>query len=250
MSACSITPPDEGMYAWLHLAPGGTLVAWSVGCSLARAAVATASTSASAARTIARVAARALLKFPLPTAPAMVAMRRAIARRCGLIRSTMDRHLTRRELVRDGLAAGGAVAGLSWASGLRGALAAPVRPGRLGDVAYYHALADAFTICDHYHCSVIGPTDPNQLYLVSANLDPDGKHGGPLVETTTNRVGTYSWTTMPERLRAHGISWKAYASSDNYSPVGDTPFPLFEQFHSDPELAAGAFSNPFPPRFH
>ncbi|TML75096.1 MAG: phospholipase, partial [Actinobacteria bacterium] len=120
---------------------------------------------------------------------------------------------------------------------------------RRADLAYYHALADAFTICDHYHCSVIGPTDPNQLYLVSANLDPDGKHGGPLVETTTNRVGTYSWTTMPERLRAHGISWKAYASSDNYSPVGDTPFPLFEQFHSDPELAAGAFSNDFPSRF-
>src|SRR5437879_5731745 len=143
MSACSITPPDEGMYAWLHLAPGGTLVAWSVCCSLARAAVATAST-------IARVAARALLKFPLPTAPAMVAMRRAIARRCGLIRSTMDRHLTRRELVRDGLAAGGAVAGLSWASGLRGALAAPVRPGRLGDVEHVVIFIQENRSFDHY----------------------------------------------------------------------------------------------------
>ena len=27
MSACSFTPPDEGIVAWLHLAPGGTLVA-------------------------------------------------------------------------------------------------------------------------------------------------------------------------------------------------------------------------------
>ena len=31
------------------------------------------------------------------------------------------------------------------------------------DVAFYHALANAFTICDGYHCSVLGPTDPNRL---------------------------------------------------------------------------------------
>ncbi|MEA2351782.1 MAG: phospholipase [Thermoleophilaceae bacterium] len=117
------------------------------------------------------------------------------------------------------------------------------------DIPYYHALADAFTICDRYHCSVIGPTDPNQLYVVSGTLDPAGKHGGPLLETLSNRVGQYSWTTMPEQLRARGISWKAYASSDNYGPTGDMPFPLFKQFHEDPELAAGAFSNDFPSRF-
>src|SRR5438309_9466407 len=157
MSACSITPPDEGMRPWRALAPGGTLLAWSVCCALARAAVATASTSASAARTIARVAARALLKFPLPTAPAMVAMRRAITRRCGLIRSTMDRHLTRRELVRDGLAAGGAVAGLSLASGLRGALAAPARPRRPGDVEHVVSLTQATRSSDHYLGPQRGP---------------------------------------------------------------------------------------------
>src|ERR1700676_1154895 len=29
------------------------------------------------------------------------------------------------------------------------------------DLPYYYALADAFTICDNYFCSVMGPTDPN-----------------------------------------------------------------------------------------
>ena len=120
---------------------------------------------------------------------------------------------------------------------------------RREDLAYYHALADAFTLCDRYHCSVLGPTDPNQMYAVSGTLDPDGKHGGPLLETLSNRVGSYSWTTMPEQLRARGISWKAYASADNYDPTGDMPFPLFKQYHQDPELAAGAFSNDFPSRF-
>src|SRR5438105_14475224 len=30
------------------------------------------------------------------------------------------------------------------------------------DIPYYYALADAFTICDNYFCSVMGPTDPNR----------------------------------------------------------------------------------------
>src|SRR5467141_4119130 len=56
------------------------------------------------------------------------------------------------------------------------------------DLPYYYALADAFTICDNYFCSVIGPTDPNRLYSMAASVDPDGRYGGPLLETlTTNR---------------------------------------------------------------
>jgi phospholipase C len=35
------------------------------------------------------------------------------------------------------------------------------------DLPYYYALADAFTLCDNYFCSVIGPTDPNRLYTMA-----------------------------------------------------------------------------------
>ncbi len=42
------------------------------------------------------------------------------------------------------------------------------------DLSFHYALADAFTICDDYYCSVIGPTDPNRLYAMSAWLDPAG----------------------------------------------------------------------------
>src|SRR5580693_4830375 len=48
------------------------------------------------------------------------------------------------------------------------------------DIPYYYAIADGFTICDNYFCSVIGPTDPNRLYTVAASIDPDGKNGGPI----------------------------------------------------------------------
>src|SRR6266850_6090627 len=30
------------------------------------------------------------------------------------------------------------------------------------DIPFHFALADAFTICDAYHCSLMGPTDPNR----------------------------------------------------------------------------------------
>jgi phospholipase C len=42
------------------------------------------------------------------------------------------------------------------------------------DLAFSYALADAFTICDGYHCSVLGPTDPNRVMSISATIDPAG----------------------------------------------------------------------------
>ena len=53
------------------------------------------------------------------------------------------------------------------------------------DIPVHRSLAEAFTLCDGYHCSVLGPTDPNRLYWMSATLDPEGRHGGPLLETPT-----------------------------------------------------------------
>src|SRR5712672_4327051 len=86
------------------------------------------------------------------------------------------------------------------------------------DIPYYYAVADAFTICDNYFCSVMGPTDPNRLYTMAASIDPDGKNGGPLIQTLgVNRssfFGKLTYTTMPEQLQARGITWKVYSSPD------------------------------------
>jgi phospholipase C len=81
------------------------------------------------------------------------------------------------------------------------------------DIPVHFALADAFTICDHYFCSVLGPTDPNRLYWISGTIDPDGTHGGPLLETPTLvPQNKYSWRTFPENLQDAGVSWKVYTS--------------------------------------
>jgi phospholipase C len=75
------------------------------------------------------------------------------------------------------------------------------------DIPYHYALADAFTICDAYHCSLLGPTDPNRYYMWSGYTGNDGKGGGPVLGN--DELG-YSWTTYPERLERAGISWKIY----------------------------------------
>jgi len=121
------------------------------------------------------------------------------------------------------------------------------------DLAYYHALADAFTICDRYHCSVLGPTDPNRLYTISATLDPDGKNGGPMLLTDTKVTSAkgkpfnFTWTTMPEQLRAAGVSWKVYGGPD--ANAGDNLLLDFTKFRTDPGLAANAFTPTFPGTF-
>lgn len=75
------------------------------------------------------------------------------------------------------------------------------------DIPFHYQLADAFTICDAYHCSGMMPTDPNRYYMWTGCIGNDGNGGGPVVD---NAEAGYSWTTYPEALQAAGISWKVY----------------------------------------
>jgi phospholipase C len=75
------------------------------------------------------------------------------------------------------------------------------------DIPFYYALADAFTVCDAYHCSFLGATDPNRYHMWTGWVGNDGKGGGPVVD---NSEAGYDWHTFPERLAKAGISWKVY----------------------------------------
>ncbi len=95
------------------------------------------------------------------------------------------------------------------------------------DLPFYYALADAFTICDNYHCSVLGPTHPNRLMSLSGTIDPTGAAGGPVLITNEAADAVYSvhWDTMPEVLEDAGVSWKVY------NPVGTIYTETFFQQH-------------------
>ncbi|NEA73314.1 phospholipase C, phosphocholine-specific [Streptomyces sp. SID13588] len=104
------------------------------------------------------------------------------------------------------------------------------------DLPYQYALADAFTLCDAYFCSMAGPTDPNRLYLWSGTAGP-GKDGttGPWIDNTPlpeNPVA--DWTTYAERLSAHAVSWRVYHNpslDERYGDYDDNALAYFSQFH-------------------
>ncbi len=129
-----------------------------------------------------------------------------------------------------------------------------------GDVDLYWALADNFTLCDNYFCSVIGGTDINRLYSMTGTADPDcWDGGGQFFDTKTGTIqspgadlGTaHKWKPYPELLTAAGISWKVYGTADAH--LGDNVLRYFPQYRpvgGNPTLATNAFgSNAFPGDF-
>lgn len=102
------------------------------------------------------------------------------------------------------------------------------------DLPFHYALADAFTVCDAYHCSFFGGTNTNRLFQWTGTNDPHGLGGGPATYNDLDslkskpELGSYSWTTYPERLQAAGISWQIYQDmADNYD---DNPLAGFKVF--------------------
>jgi len=88
------------------------------------------------------------------------------------------------------------------------------------DIPYHYALADAFTVGDAYYCSIMGPTNPNRMYLWSgcignlSNLGPGGADGHGAGPATYNGLSLnnayWTFSTLPEVLQAAGVSWKIY----------------------------------------
>ena len=97
------------------------------------------------------------------------------------------------------------------------------------DIPLQYELADTFTICDAYHCSVNGSTNPNRNYLWSGTT---GKEPGTNNRAVTNAAygydhAGYDWTTYPERLEQAGVSWRIYQDWDNFT---DNAVEYFQTF--------------------
>ncbi|MEJ2408760.1 MAG: phospholipase C, phosphocholine-specific [Novosphingobium sp.] len=111
------------------------------------------------------------------------------------------------------------------------------------DVPYYYALADQFTICDAYHCSIFGPTGPNRLYHFTGtnglsvgsegpyNISNDGTDSNPGADMAKDdpRFAGLDWTPYAARLEEAGVSWRVYQEYDNYS---DNPLAYFAAFRN------------------
>jgi phospholipase C len=124
------------------------------------------------------------------------------------------------------------------------------------DIPYHRALANAFTICDGYHCSIQGPTTPNRLYLFSGSIDAAGQYGGPYTGNPADYKAILGWQSYPEFLEQQGVSWRVYANNEvgddttNHPFVGDygdNPLWLFTGIANDPTLSAKAGVTPWQP---
>jgi phospholipase C len=62
---------------------------------------------------------------------------------------------------------------------------------------------------------VLGPTYPNRAVWMSGTNDPQGLHGGPILETV--KPNTLTWTSAAEVLYDAGYTVKTYTSSGSYN---------------------------------
>lgn len=107
------------------------------------------------------------------------------------------------------------------------------------DIPFQFALAEAFTICDAYHCSITSGTDPNRIVFWSgSNFDPAMRAQGINCRDDRSEPNnlrcwikgalpepgyTYAsnaleWPTLPEVLEEHGVDWRIYQDpNDNWT---------------------------------
>ncbi|CAG5006262.1 Non-hemolytic phospholipase C [Dyadobacter sp. CECT 9275] len=115
------------------------------------------------------------------------------------------------------------------------------------EIPFQYALAESFTICDAYHCSIATGTDPNRIMFWSgSNFNPEKRAAGinctdedsepvnlrcwPEHAEGTNKPGrmpepgyvyrgsSFKWDTIPDVLEKAGISWRIYQDpNDNWN---------------------------------
>src|SRR5580704_2691428 len=96
------------------------------------------------------------------------------------------------------------------------------------DIPFQFALAEAFTVCDAYYCSLMGPTWPNRLYWMTGMIDAGGQYGGPVLRNQAPKEG-FKWTSYAERLEKAGVSWKIYNQA-NSKDTENKPFNVLQYF--------------------
>jgi len=111
------------------------------------------------------------------------------------------------------------------------------------DIPFQFALAESFTICDAYHCSITSGTDPNRITFFSgSNFNPQLRAQGinctdqdsepnnlrcwiknPEVDIWpepgyTYKGNAFKWPTLPDVLEEAGVSWRIFQDpNDNWT---------------------------------
>ncbi|MFF5206203.1 phosphocholine-specific phospholipase C [Streptosporangium sp. NPDC000396] len=114
----------------------------------------------------------------------------------------------------------------AWAMGWLDAWVPNKGPSSMGfydrrDLPFHYELADTFTVCDAYHCSLLSSTTPNRNYHISGytGYEPGTEQRAIDNVASEGEIDDhpgYSWVTVPELLSQAGHSWQVYQEWDNY----------------------------------
>ncbi|VXA57036.1 Non-hemolytic phospholipase C [Acinetobacter proteolyticus] len=137
----------------------------------------------------------------------------------------------------------------AWDHGRMGSWVQYKQPQSMGyykqqEVEFQFALANAFTLCDAYHCAMHTGTNSNRMFIWTGTNGPTGANVASVVNDL-DAIGPsttgYDWTTYPERLQQAGVSWKVYQNMpDNFT---DNPLAGFKQYRRANELSGKPVNN-------
>jgi len=121
------------------------------------------------------------------------------------------------------------------------------------DIPYYWDYADHFVLDDNFFSSMMGPSLPNHLYIVSGTNGPVNSanrwivNGGVVDNPASNfnfQGITFGWATLAEELSNANIPWAWYNGAVHpLRPTIWNVLPLFAYFQEHPEQLADHVRN-------
>ncbi|MGY8527444.1 phosphocholine-specific phospholipase C [Paracidovorax citrulli] len=111
------------------------------------------------------------------------------------------------------------------------------------EIPFQFALANAFTVCDAYHCSMHTGTDANRSFFLTGTNGPIPQNVA-FVNNEWDAIGGvpseagigYTWKTYAERLEEAGVNWICYQNMPD--EWGDNMLGAFQTFRRA-NLASG-----------
>ncbi|HVD01441.1 MAG TPA: alkaline phosphatase family protein [Candidatus Dormibacteraeota bacterium] len=96
------------------------------------------------------------------------------------------------------------------------------------DLPFYWALADRFTLCDHYFCSALGPTAMNRVFSLAGAA-------GSVFDNNSLPTATLPEVSIVDRLQAAGIDWRCYNAQPQDSDYNAVRY--FPRWRDDPRAS-------------
>ena len=97
------------------------------------------------------------------------------------------------------------------------------------DLPYYWALADRFTLCDHYFCAALGGTAINRVFSIAASA-------GGIRDNDSLPSAALPPATIADRLDEARIDWRCYIANPPDAGAYN-PFGYFPDRRADPRAA-------------